>query len=274
MNTEKKNPDQILDQVIGEIRAEEMTEAEVEGASARAWTTVSQAFAAREPGDVLRTCGDFQTLVPAYLAKQLPEAQVWLLEDHVHSCPACRNALEAARTGKVVALEPRDARIRRLAAPQWRWAVAAALTVGVGIGVWQMRDNLLPAPAGPRGVIQTVEGGLYRVSNTGSIPVYAGAELGEREGVRTARGAHAMVRLADGSLVEMRERSELSLSRKRSGTTIRLERGSVIVQAAKQRTGRLYVSTNDCLVSVKGTVFAVDRGTKMATPIDCSVFER
>jgi hypothetical protein len=260
MSTQKKNPDQILDEAIAEIRAEEMDRAAVEHAAARVWANLTQASASvRSDDGVLRTCADFQALIPAYRAKQLPDAQVWLFEDHVHACPACRGKLEAARAGNVVSLRPA---VRRIFAPQWRWAMAAALAVGVGIGAWQMRDNLLPAPGGPRGVVQSVNGSLYRVSDTGSAVIPAGTQIGEREEIRTARGSTAMVRLADGSLVEMRERSELSLSRKRSGTTIRLERGGVIVQAAKQRNGRLYVATADCLVSVKGTIFAVEQGTK------------
>jgi hypothetical protein len=261
MSTERNHPDQILDQAIAEIRAEELDAAAIEQAAARVWANVSGAVSAASAGTTLRTCADFRSLMPAYLAKQAPDAQVWLLEDHVHGCPACRHTLDAMRTGKVAELAPR-AGGPKLASRQAQWALAAALMIGIGIGAWQGRDHLLPAPGGPRGVVQSVSGVLYRVSDAGSAPVQIGAELGEREEILTARGSGATLRLVDGSLVEMRERSELSLSRKHSGTTIRLERGSVIVQAAKQRTGRLYVATNDCLVSVKGTVFAVDRGTK------------
>jgi hypothetical protein len=260
MNTEQ-NSEQILDQTIAGILAEEMDSADVQQAAARVWTKLAQEARVSQDPNVLRTCDDFRALIPAYRSKQLPDAQAWLFEDHVHSCAACRVALDAARSGKVAEMKPR-AKAHWALTPQSKWAMAAALAIGIGIGSWQMRDNLLPSPAGARGTVESVNGFLYRVSDSGSTPLVQGAELSEREEILTARGSSAMVRLADGSLVEMRERSGLSLSRKRSGMTIRVARGSVIVQAAKQRTGRLYVATNDFLVSVKGTVFAVDCGTK------------
>src|SRR5215471_2948605 len=50
--------------------------------------------------------------------------------------------------------------------------------------------------------------------------------------------------LADGSRVEMRSQSELRLERATDGVRINLTRGSIIVAAAKQGSGHLYVRTN------------------------------
>ncbi len=72
----------------------------------------------------------------------------------------------------------------------------------------------------------------------------------------------AMLRLGDGSLVEMRERAAVSTSSAAGDLTLRLNRGDVIVQAAHRRKGHLYVATTDCRVAVTGTLFSVVSGVK------------
>ena len=100
------------------------------------------------------------------------------------------------------------------------------------------------------------------VSLSTTMPLAAGAEIAEGQEIRTGKGSRAVIRLRDGSRVEMDQRSDLELSERWSGRTIRLERGSVMVEAAKQRRGRLEVATSDSLVSVKGTIFGVSWGLK------------
>src|SRR4029450_8434362 len=88
----------------------------------------------------------------------------------------------------------------------------------------------------------------------------AGAAIGERESVRTGPGAHAVLRLADGSMVDVNERTELFVTAAWSGEGVHLQRGDIIVKAAKQRRGHLRVLTRDSIASVKGTVFGVSAG--------------
>ncbi|HEY6046507.1 MAG TPA: FecR domain-containing protein, partial [Pyrinomonadaceae bacterium] len=64
-----------------------------------------------------------------------------------------------------------------------------------------------------------------------------------------------------GTTIEMKDRSEFSMSQTMSGTTLHLGSGSVIVEAAKQRN-HLYVDTGDSLISVTGTIFSANAGTK------------
>jgi len=74
--------------------------------------------------------------------------------------------------------------------------------------------------------------------------------------------------LTEGSRIEMRPNSKLTLQRAVDGIRIRLGSGGVIVSAAKQQADRhLYVLTKDVIVSVVGTVFLVnaeEEGSRVA----------
>jgi hypothetical protein len=66
------------------------------------------------------------------------------------------------------------------------------------------------------------------------------------------------VTLADGSRIETRPDSEFTVEPADDGVAINLRSGSIIVNAAKQHGGHLYVRTQDMTVSVVGTVFVVN----------------
>ena len=80
--------------------------------------------------------------------------------------------------------------------------------------------------------------------------------------IRTAKDSDAVLRLSDGSSLELRERSSLFTTASANDLTIRLGRGSVMVEAAKRRKGHLFVDTGDCRVAVTGTIFGVSAGVK------------
>ena len=251
MSTERKGSEPELDQAISAIRNEAIDAGTVRQAADRVWARLA-AEAPAQAGEVeaIHGCAEFETLIPAWREGRLEPARALLVEDHVHACPRCRKAFTGAKPP--IVMQP-----RRTAPVAWKWAAAAAVIVASGLSVWMLADKL-GVPSGPRATVATLDGTLYH--DTAALPV--GAPIAEQESVRTARGSGAVIRLRDGSLVEMRERTQLALSERRDGLTIRLASGSVIVQAAKQRSRHLYVATDDCLVSVTGTIFSVNHGLK------------
>jgi uncharacterized protein (TIGR03435 family) len=68
------------------------------------------------------------------------------------------------------------------------------------------------------------------------------------------------VTLADDSRVEMRAHAAMTVDRASDGIRIDLKKGDIIVSAAKQSDGHLYVRTKDMTVAVVGTVFFVNVG--------------
>jgi hypothetical protein len=261
-----KREEQILDKVTAEIRNEKTDPATVSAAAGRVWARVAAAAgetAVQAPAAArIESCNDFQSLIPSHLDGRLSEARSLLLVDHTHECIPCRKAMNEARakrsgTGKAT-VKTRRYTIQPVI---MRWGIAAALVIGLGLLAVPLVQRYWPF-GNFEVTVQAAEGQVYQVADARTAAVATGAKLQKGERVRTAKDARAVLRLGDGSTIEMKDRSELYLTKNGQGTTIHLDRGNIVVEAAKQRGEQLFVESGDSLVSVTGTVFSVNNGTK------------
>jgi hypothetical protein len=139
----------------------------------------------------------------------------------------------------------------RSATSGWRAAIAAAV---VAMVAGAMLQTVLLRPAAGSGVARPTGGEIREMDGLRVIPPAAGIEPGK---VLQAGPNGGALFLQDGSQIDMSPGAELSVVRGEDGLHVRLAAGTVLVTAAKQRKGHLYVETKDCVVSVLGTVFAV-----------------
>lgn len=244
-----------LDRVLNSIRDDAPSQETVDRAAARVRSRLG-GESAPVTVERLESCADFRALAPVYRDATVGEARRMLIEDHLHSCVGCRRFFEGRGAPAIVM--PRRSPALRFAP----WAVAAAAAVAaVYFGSAPVLDRIL-TPSGPRATVATVQGQLYRVSMHGAALLAPGAPIFESDEIRSAPGTRAVIRLRDGSSVEMAERTDLSVTETRRDKTVHLAHGAVMVEAAKQRDGRLEIATPDALVTVKGTIFGVSSGTK------------
>jgi ferric-dicitrate binding protein FerR (iron transport regulator) len=235
-----------LERALQEMKDEDVDAGTLRAARARVWENMTAGGSA--------TCAEFRQDFRAYLSSELGGSRRILVEDHLSRCSGCRARIAEMKGERTVVAMPQRSSSRW--ARRGALAAAAALLLSV---LYVGRDAIdrMMAPGGPRATVVSADGGLYRLS-AGSLE--AGAAIGERESVRTGPAGHAVLRLADGSTVDVNERTELFVTAAWSGQAIHLQRGDIIVKAAKQRRGRLQVLTRDSIASVKGTVFAVSAG--------------
>jgi hypothetical protein len=250
MNLEQNPMHPELEQAMNEIRNDAVADAVVEAAAARVWANISAAQA-HTP---LRTCADFQALIPDYKADRLPPSRMILVKDHLHECVACRKVYE----GRVVSMPAPSA--PRRSNPAYRWAIAAGVVAAAGLSIYVAIDQFGSGTG--RAYVQALNGQLYEITPNGIQVLAMNGDLPDGVEIRTGKDSNAVLQLKDGSIVELRERSEFSTSQTARDLTIRLGRGSVIVQAAHRSSGHLFVATPDCRVAVTGTVFSVSSGLK------------
>jgi ferric-dicitrate binding protein FerR (iron transport regulator) len=145
--------------------------------------------------------------------------------------------LESLEAGEPARLGPVPVP-RRPSRRSWEWsAVAAASLAFIVAGVLQVA---LLQPVGSDVLARTPNGRFYR----------------HGESILSRNDAMNLT-LTDGSRLEMSANAGLSIMKTADGMRIVLSEGHLIVTAAKQHGGRLYVETKDCEVSVVGTVFSV-----------------
>lgn len=248
-----------LDKALDGMRSEASGVTDLAAAQERVWQKLA--------GNETNACSGFRAQLRDYADGKLAESRRLLMEDHLGRCADCRNAFAELKGGRTVTVMPA---VRRPVLKGWqRWAIAAGVMAGM---LYLGRDGVdrMLAPTGARATVEVASGELYRLP-TGTL--HQGSSIGDGEVVRTGPGARAVLRLSDGSAVEVNERSELFVNAAWSGQTIHLQRGDVIVQAAKQRRGHLRVQTRDSIASVKGTIFAVSTGMSgsLVTVVEGSV---
>jgi ferric-dicitrate binding protein FerR (iron transport regulator) len=256
--------DDRLERALQGMRNEDVDAGALGAARDRVWDTLNAGAATqdmplRHPGT---PCAEFGPDLRAYAGHQLGRNRRLLVEDHLSRCPRCRAELAGINGESTVVAMPAFLKARTGQAATSRWtrrgllAAAAAVFFAILFLGRGAIDGML-APGGPRATVVSAEGSLYRVS-AGSLE--AGAAIGDHETIRTGPGARAVLQLADGSTVNVNERTELFVTAAWSGQAIHLQRGDIIVKAAKQRRGHLRVLTRDSIASVKGTIFAVSAG--------------
>jgi len=257
----------ILDRATTEMR-NEIDSVVVNQAAERVWARIaaentSQVATESHASERIENCRDFQSLIPAYLDGSLSEPRSLLLVDHTHECIPCRKAMKDARSRNVLPAKKATGTKRYSIQPVvLRWGIAAALVIGFGLLALPFIQRYTPFGSDLEATVQAADGQVYQIADTRSAQVSAGEKLQKGDRIRTAKDAHANIRLGDGSTIEMRERSEFFLTKNGQGTTIHLDRGAIIVEAAKQKSQHLFVDTGDSLVSVTGTIFSVNNGTK------------
>jgi hypothetical protein len=262
----RSKQDDHLDQAISELRGEQPDAKTLSASAERVWQrlqtgeTEGVAPSALQP---IRGCADIRSLLPAFHQHELPPARALIVQDHLRECVSCRSYAVGRGVDGATSVNWR----MEPASRGFQWSFArlsfAAATVALLVAlVWTGRAWYFAGPPGSRARVDSIEGQAYGIGSAGERALKPGDEVGEGEFIRTTANSHAKVRLFEGSQVEMNQRAELAVSATRRDTTIHLDQGRIIVQAAQRRTGHLYVSAPDCTVAVTGTVFSVNSGTK------------
>ncbi len=192
--------DAILDKATAEIRSEQIDSTEVNKAAERVWARLAVEVPAQTTetlaAERIENCADFQSLIPAHLSGSLSEARSLLLVDHTHECIPCRKAMKDARSRGMAPVKKAAVTRRYSISPVvLRWGIAAVLVIGVGLVALPLIQRYAPLGGDLDATVQAAEGQVFQIADTRSIPVTAGDKLQKGDRLRTAKDAHAFIRV-------------------------------------------------------------------------------
>src|SRR5437879_10672616 len=258
----RSKQDADLEQAISELRAQEPDAKTLSRSAQRVWQRLQTGQGAISAVQVIRGCADIRSLSTAVHRMGMPQSRALIGRDDLRECVSCRSyASGRGVDGAATVGWQMEPGARGF---QWslvRLSFAAAAVAVLIAAVWIGRNWYVAVPPGTRARVDSIEGQAYRIGPAGERALKLGDEVGEGEFIRTAANSRAKVRLLEGSQVEMNQRAELAVSASRRDTTIHLDQGSIIVQAAKRHTGHLYVSAPDGTIAVTGTRFSRNSDT-------------
>jgi hypothetical protein len=248
----------LLDQAVVVLRNDVPSAAETAASAERSAKALGIDNRHVETVGAIQNCEGVQLLMDAYRAGTLPEARAMVVKAHLADCGACLRAYRYSPK-----LEWTAASIAKGAERSpwvWGWAAAAACLLAVASlfvyrAYWQI-------PPGVRAEVVSIDGSTYVTTYGTDRQLATGSKIGDGDLVRTTGSSRAVLRLSDGSTLEMNQRTRVKIGARGRNMTVALNQGAVIVQAAHRTSGHLYVKTPDCRVAVVGTIFSVDAGLK------------
>lgn len=261
-----KRTDEVLNQAIEAVRADVPDSTDIAASAARISSRLGIAMASAAAVEQIRSCEDVRHLLDSYRQGTLPEARALLVKAHLGDCGPCLRVFRAGEKAAAVdwsapSLRNKTGRNQtRVVRRPLGWALAFSFAVlacaaFVYRAYWEV-------PPGVRAEVQSIDGSAWLITDGRDRKLAAGDALNEGDRLRTSGASHAVLRLSDGSTVEVNERTALEIGARGRNMTVALDGGDVIVQAAKRTSGHLYVKTPDCRAAVTGTVFTVNAGLK------------
>ena len=193
-----------LDSALEEMKQEAVDAATLEAARARVWNTLTNT--------AVDGCAEFRPDLPRVRERNPHRRQARAAgrpRQPLHRVPhrAGRDEGRTAGDRHAAAIVFAAGGVGEPSPPPPRWCFSVLYLGRDTLDAWM-------APGGPRATVVSASGGLYRLSG-GALE--AGAAIGEKERIRTGPGAHAVLRLADGSTVDVNERTELFVTAAWSG---------------------------------------------------------